>query len=86
VLADAGRGDWTLCQITSNPFSDASAIEIDVDDFKTGALRTTSFARPSKLFTASVFLISSEIGELEPAKFNEILDAVIQFIEASRQP
>ena len=24
VLADAGRGDWVLCQVTSNAYSDRS--------------------------------------------------------------
>jgi len=28
VLADAARGDWLLCQVTSNPYGDASAISI----------------------------------------------------------
>lgn len=28
VLADAGSGDWLLCQITSNPFRDLDAIQI----------------------------------------------------------
>ena len=23
VLADAGRGDWILCQVTSNPYGDS---------------------------------------------------------------
>ena len=26
ALADAGRGDWILCQVTSNPYSDTRAI------------------------------------------------------------
>lgn len=28
VLTSAGRGDWILCQITSNPYGDANAIEV----------------------------------------------------------
>ncbi len=28
ILADCGRGDWVMCQITSNPYSDSRAIEI----------------------------------------------------------
>jgi mRNA interferase MazF len=84
VLADAGRGDWILCQITSNAFADPSAIEIGIDDFHTGALRMTSFARPSKLFTASEALIASTVGELELDKFDEILDAVIAIFQSSR--
>jgi mRNA interferase MazF len=30
VLADAKRGDWILCQITSNPYADPGAIQITV--------------------------------------------------------
>jgi mRNA interferase MazF len=86
VLAEAGRGDWILCQMTSNAFSDTSAVEIRVDDFDVGALRMTSFARPSKLFTASASLISRSVGVLKSDKFNEVLDAVIQIFEVGRQP
>ncbi len=39
VLAFAGYDDWVLCQITSNPYSDARAIELNADDFLSGALR-----------------------------------------------
>jgi mRNA interferase MazF len=28
VLADAGRGDWILCQVTSNPYGDARVITL----------------------------------------------------------
>jgi mRNA interferase MazF len=86
VLAEAGRGDWILCQITSNVFSDLLAVEISVDDFHTGALRVTSFARPAKLFTTNEALISSTVGDLELDKFDEILDAVIELFQASKQP
>lgn len=53
VLADAGRGDWILCQITSNPYVDSRAIEITDSSFDAGSLRITSYARPEKLFTAN---------------------------------
>ena len=86
VLADAGRGDWVLCQVTSNPISDPLAIEIGIDDLHTGALKVTSHARPAKLFTASVNLIASEIGILELDKFDEIPDAVIALFRSSKQP
>lgn len=51
VLANAGRGDWILCQVTSNPYSDARAITLVDASFATGSLRVTSYARPGKLFT-----------------------------------
>ena len=58
VLADAGRGDWILCQVTSRPYSDSRAIEITDAGFAAGGLRVTSYARPCKLFTASPGLSS----------------------------
>ena len=42
VLADAGRGDRTLCQITSKPYGDTGAIELDQSAFASGSLRVTS--------------------------------------------
>jgi mRNA interferase MazF len=57
VLADAGRADWILCQITSNPYSDARAIQLLDTSFATGSLLVTSYARPGKLFTANQSLM-----------------------------
>ena len=48
-LADAGRGDWVLCQITSSPYGDPSATPLDTPDFASGGLLVASFARPGKL-------------------------------------
>ena len=60
VVSDAGRGDWILCQITSNPYGDSRAIELSASDFRSGSLRVTSFARPGKLFTANrIFVVSA---------------------------
>ncbi len=38
VVARAGRGDWILCQITSNPYSDPNSIPLDFRDFVHGGL------------------------------------------------
>ena len=53
MLADAGHGDWILCQLTSSPYSDAKAVRLTNTDFKKGSLRVISYARPGKLFAAS---------------------------------
>jgi mRNA interferase MazF len=53
VLADSGRGDWLLCQITSNPYSDPTAVRFTNADLAQGTLNAVSFARPLKLFTAN---------------------------------
>jgi len=56
VLASAGRDDWILCQVTSNPYADPIAVQITDSDFETGSLQRVSFARQSKLFTSGLFL------------------------------
>jgi mRNA interferase MazF len=75
VLCPAFGKDWILCQITSNSYSDSSAIEIQTRDFASGSLHRVSYARPNKLFTAEQTLLVSEIGKLHSAKFAEIIHA-----------
>jgi len=49
VLADVGRDDWILCQITSTPYGDPRTVPLADDDFAAGSLRIASYARPGKL-------------------------------------
>ena len=81
VLADAGRGDWILCQITSNPYADTTAVPIADSDFTTGSLQRASFARPGKLFTANASLIATEVGRLKSEKHRQIVAAVVALLE-----
>lgn len=77
VSAQAGRGDTVLCQITSQSYTDASAIEISQLDMSKGTLSRTSFIRPGKLFTANETIISRSIGELVSVKFSDVIEAVV---------
>lgn len=77
VLADVGRGDWILCQVTSSPYADAKAITLANSDFEEGSLRVVSYARPGKLFTANQELLVSEVGSLNDKALNRLLDAVV---------
>jgi mRNA interferase MazF len=81
VLAEAGAGDWILCQITSKSYGDTRAIPLDAPDFARGSLHLVSYARPGKLFTAHRSLIAGQAGELRPGKFNEVRDAVVRMIQ-----
>jgi mRNA interferase MazF len=81
VLAEAGRGDWVLCQITSESYGDPRAIQLDTSDFAHGSLRLTSYARPGKLFTAHSSLVAGQVGELQSAKFTGIREAVVRLIQ-----
>jgi mRNA interferase MazF len=81
VLANAGRGDYVLCQVTSNPYSDPHAVPLSDEDFRVGSLRRKSYARPGKLFTANRNLLVRQVGELENDSFRRILDAVISLLQ-----
>jgi len=76
VLADAGRGDCILCQITSKAYADPRAIPLDDSDFAAGGLHLTSYVRPAKLFTASEALLLGTAGTLRPEKMRTILREV----------
>lgn len=80
VLADAGRDDWILCQITSNPYGDIRAIALHDDSFAEGSLRVASYARPARLFTANRDLIVARVGTLRPEEFERIVEAVTDLL------
>ncbi len=82
MLAEAGRGDWILCQVTSKPYGDSRVIELDEASFAVGSLRVTSYARPGKLFTANEGLITSEVGRLKPGPFQQIVESVVMMLRA----
>ena len=81
VLAEAGRGDWILCQITSKSYGDEKAISLAASDFARGSLRLISCVRPGKLFTAHSSLVANQVGELQPDKFSTVRDAVVRMIQ-----
>ncbi|MBA2621762.1 MAG: type II toxin-antitoxin system PemK/MazF family toxin [Acidobacteria bacterium] len=80
VLADAERGDFVLCQVTSKPYADKRAVELTNATFSSGSLRITSYARPAKLFTANQNLIKAKVGKLTDDAFEEIINAVVELM------
>ena len=84
-LASAGRGDWVLCQITSNPYGDPKAVILQASDFKTGGLHTESFVRPGKLFTASGTLMTRSVGSLNAVAFARVLSSVLAILQPPEQ-
>ena len=81
VLAEAGRGDWILCQVTSKPYADARAVMLTEADFEHGSLSLVSYARPAKLFTAHESLFVSEAGMLLDTSLKKITDEVVSVIQ-----
>ncbi len=84
VLADAGRGDWILAQVTSKPYGDPRALPLADADFESGSLRTASYLRPGKIFTADQSLLVAEVGTLKQERFRDIMTAVISVLDPAR--
>src|SRR5450830_508127 len=86
VLANAGKGDWVLCQITSNPYSDPSAVVITDADFEQGSLQRVSYARASKLFTANENLFQRASGQLKPDCHAQVMRVIVDLLQAGACP
>ena len=80
VVGNSGRGDFILCQITSNPYADPIAVELTAGDFTEGSLQRVSYARPGKLFTAHHSLFSAQIGTLAAAAHARVIERVITLL------
>ena len=80
ILAEVGRGDLILCQITSNSFADAKAIEITNAAFVQGSLRQTSFVRPNKIFTGHESLINRRVGIVKDEFLQKIIDSITDIL------
>lgn len=83
VLADAGRGDWLLCQVTSNPYADTNAVALEDKDFASGSLRRISYARPGKLFTGNETIFAGNAGHLTRDAHHRIAGSVIALLQAA---
>jgi mRNA interferase MazF len=86
VLAPAGRGDFILCQITSNRYADPLAIELTDQDFAEGSLRRASYVRPGKLFTAHGGLVRRRVGALRVEAYARAVDRVVALIRGGSPP
>ncbi len=76
ILAGVQRGDYILCQVTSNPYADPAAIELTDDHFASGSLQRVSYVRPGKVFTASESIMVRTIGRLKQSTHTSIVDAL----------
>jgi len=79
-LADAGRGDWVMCQITSNAYGDSRAISLEDHDFASGGLKVASYVRPAKLFTAHERVVVKSVGRLRDETLRRVVDGVVALL------
>jgi mRNA interferase MazF len=86
VLARVSRGDYVLCQVTSNPYADPKAVELTEESFREGSLQRVSYARPGKLFTANADLFEGQVGLLSEEVRSEIVSEVVDLLRAGEMP
>ena len=84
VLAAVGRGDFVLCQITSNAYADPVAVELTEADFADGSLQRASFVRPGKLFTANQDLLNARVGMLGSDAHTRVVEHVVALLQRGR--
>jgi mRNA interferase MazF len=77
VLAVIGDNEAILCQVTSNPYTDASAIPLPPAAFSSGNLKGTGYARPTKVFTAESSIITAVVGRLKAEPFGQVVGSLI---------
>ncbi len=82
VLAALERGDFILCQITSNPFSDPRAVRLGEEDFEVGGLPRVSFVRPGKIFTANAEIVEGSVGRVGNGFRRRVVREVISLLAA----
>jgi mRNA interferase MazF len=81
-LANAGRGEWVLCQITSTGQGDPNALSIGTTDFEIGGLQHHSFVRPLKLFTAHERRFARSLGIVSEAMFARIVSTLVSLLQS----
>ena len=62
-------------------FQGRDAVQIENEDFVSGSLSLTSYARPGKIFTANESLIITQVGKLKDDSFRKVANAVIQLLQ-----
>ena len=82
LLAPSEKGDWILCQITSNPYADQGAVLLAEQDFSEGGLQRDSYARPNKLFTAHETLFQRAVGQLGALRHAQVLSVIVELLRA----
>ena len=86
VLASVSRGDYVLCQVTSNPYADPNAVELTEEHFREGGLQRVSYARPGKLFTANIGLFENQVGLLNEEVRGKIVSEIVRLLRAGEMP
>ncbi len=81
VLADLPGDDIILCQITSQHTKDNYAVPLENSDFTSGSLPSSSYIRPTRIFTADKNIIVRKAGTVKNNVVSDALKKVISLLE-----
>jgi mRNA interferase MazF len=81
VLAELPKNDFILCLITSQAANESYTTLIENNDFETGSLTKTSYAKSNRVFTANEQLIAYKAGKLTTEKTNEVIAKLIAILQ-----
>jgi mRNA interferase MazF len=81
VLADLPGDDILLCQITSQPHNETSALALTAVHFISGSLPVSSFIRPTRIFTADKQIIIRKAGTISQALMDNVTDSIISILK-----
>lgn len=76
IVAHSSLETVIMCQITSRRLPGVLSVDINKEDFKSGYLQATSYARPDKLFTVDTELINKQLGLLNERKLRVIRQVI----------
>jgi mRNA interferase MazF len=81
VLSDLPGDDILLCQITSQPHNEATALILTSAHFVSGSLPVSSFIRPTRIFTADKGIIIRKAGVISRALMDSVTDCIISLLK-----
>jgi mRNA interferase MazF len=81
VLSALTKNDLILCLITSQAANDSYTTLLETNDFETGSLNKTSYAKSNRVFTANEQLIAYKAGKLTVEKTNEVMNKLIAILQ-----
>ena len=82
VLAQTGKDDTILCQITSRSYADTDAILLEENSYREGHLIKVSYVRPSRLFTAHMSIIEKTVANVEPEVRQAVVNRISRILNA----
>ncbi|GAB5494645.1 MAG: type II toxin-antitoxin system PemK/MazF family toxin [Phototrophicaceae bacterium] len=80
VISILEGSDIILCMITSQVNSSKYAIKLDDQDFESGSLKTRSFIRPERIFTADSNIVKYKIGNISKKKQADVSKTLVNLL------